>query len=100
MKIKFNKVGDKIASLTISDETFCESEDAISLSPCLAISLKVNSNVDYDKLNDLYKKLLNRNERTKKMIEMGAPDLIINNEKRMLEEAVEDLVVFVAQTKM
>ena len=100
MKIKFNKVEDKIVGLTISDETFCESEDAISLLPCVAISLKVDSNVDYDKLNALYKKLLNRNERTKKMIEMSAPDLIKDNEKRMLEEAVEDLVVFVAQTKM
>src|SRR3989339_369524 len=42
-------------------------------------------------LNDLYRRVLNRNNRLKKMINMGAPDMIIRNEKRMLQEAVDVL---------
>ena len=43
-------------------------------------------------LNDLYRRVLNRNNRLKKMISMGAPDMIIRNEKRMLQEAVDVLI--------
>ncbi len=43
-------------------------------------------------LNDLYRRVLNRNNRLKKMITMGAPDMIIRNEKRMLQEAVDVLI--------
>jgi DNA-directed RNA polymerase subunit beta' len=43
-------------------------------------------------LNDLYRRVLNRNNRLKKMINMGAPDMIIRNEKRMLQEAVDVLI--------
>lgn len=43
-------------------------------------------------LNDLYRRVLNRNNRLKKMIAMGAPDMIIRNEKRMLQEAVDVLI--------
>lgn len=42
-------------------------------------------------LNDLYRRVLNRNNRLKKMINMGAPEMIIRNEKRMLQEAVDVL---------
>ena len=43
-------------------------------------------------LNDLYRRVLNRNNRLKKMINMGAPDMIIRNEKRMLQESVDVLI--------
>ena len=43
-------------------------------------------------LNDLYRRIINRNNRLKKLIELGAPDIIIKNEKRMLQEAVDALI--------
>ena len=43
-------------------------------------------------LNDLYRRVINRNNRLKKLIELGAPDVIIRNEKRMLQEAVDALI--------
>lgn len=43
-------------------------------------------------LNDLYRRLINRNNRLKKLISQGAPDMIIRNEKRMLQEAVDALI--------
>ncbi len=43
-------------------------------------------------LNDLYRRVINRNNRLKKMIEIGAPEMIIKNEKRMLQEAVDALI--------
>jgi len=43
-------------------------------------------------LNDLYRRVLNRNNRLKKMINMGAPEMIVRNEKRMLQEAVDVLI--------
>ena len=43
-------------------------------------------------LNDLYRRVINRNNRLKKMMEIGAPDMIIKNEKRMLQEAVDALI--------
>ena len=43
-------------------------------------------------LNDLYRRVINRNNRLKKMKELGAPDIIIRNEKRMLQEAVDALI--------
>ncbi|MCH5294363.1 MAG: DNA-directed RNA polymerase subunit beta' [Treponema sp.] len=42
-------------------------------------------------LNDLYRRVINRNNRLKRMLEMGAPDIIVRNEKRMLQEAVDAL---------
>ncbi|MGM0366586.1 MAG: DNA-directed RNA polymerase subunit beta' [Actinomycetota bacterium] len=42
-------------------------------------------------LNDLYRRVINRNNRLKKLLELGAPEIIINNEKRMLQEAVDAL---------
>lgn len=43
-------------------------------------------------LNDLYRRVINRNNRLKKLIELGAPNIIIRNEKRMLQEAVDALI--------
>jgi len=43
-------------------------------------------------LNDLYRRVINRNNRLKRLLELGAPDVIVRNEKRMLQEAVESLV--------
>ena len=43
-------------------------------------------------LNDLYRRVINRNNRLKRMIELGAPDMIVKNEKRMLQEAVDALI--------
>ncbi|MGN0813222.1 MAG: DNA-directed RNA polymerase subunit beta' [Candidatus Coproplasma sp.] len=43
-------------------------------------------------LNDLYRRVINRNNRLKRTIELGAPDMIIKNEKRMLQEAVDALI--------
>ncbi|MBE5772949.1 MAG: DNA-directed RNA polymerase subunit beta' [Clostridiales bacterium] len=43
-------------------------------------------------LNDLYRRVINRNNRLKRMLEMGAPDIIVRNEKRMLQESVDALI--------
>ncbi len=43
-------------------------------------------------LNDLYRRVINRNNRLKRLLELGAPDIIIRNEKRMLQEAVDSLI--------
>jgi DNA-directed RNA polymerase subunit beta' len=43
-------------------------------------------------LNDLYRRVINRNNRLKKLISLGAPDIIVKNEKRMLQEAVDALI--------
>ncbi|MBQ8845492.1 MAG: DNA-directed RNA polymerase subunit beta', partial [Clostridia bacterium] len=43
-------------------------------------------------LNDLYRRVINRNNRLKKLMELGAPDVIIRNEKRMLQESVDNLI--------
>ena len=43
-------------------------------------------------LNDLYRRIINRNNRLKKLLEIGAPDIIVRNEKRMLQEAVDALI--------
>ena len=42
-------------------------------------------------LNDLYRRVINRNNRLKKLMELNAPDVIVRNEKRMLQEAVDAL---------
>ncbi|MBI4034152.1 MAG: DNA-directed RNA polymerase subunit beta' [Candidatus Brennerbacteria bacterium] len=49
-------------------------------------------------LNDLYRRVINRNNRLKKLIELKAPDVIITNEKRMLQEAVDALIDNTAST--
>ncbi len=43
-------------------------------------------------LNDLYRRVINRNNRLRRLIDLGAPEIIVRNEKRMLQEAVDDLI--------
>src|SRR5699024_11917564 len=43
-------------------------------------------------LNDLYRRVINRNNRSKRLLDLGAPGIIVQNEKRMLQEAVEALI--------
>ena len=43
-------------------------------------------------LNDLYRRVINRNNRLRKLLDLGAPDIIVRNEKRMLQEAVDSLI--------
>src|SRR5690606_16491503 len=43
-------------------------------------------------LNDLYRRVINRNNRLKRLMELGAPDIIVRNEKRMLQESVDALL--------
>ncbi len=43
-------------------------------------------------MNDLYRRIINRNNRLKRLLELGAPDIIVRNEKRMLQEAVDALI--------
>ena len=43
-------------------------------------------------INDLYRRIINRNNRLKRLLELGAPDIIVRNEKRMLQEAVDSLI--------
>src|SRR5699024_16635 len=42
-------------------------------------------------LNDLYRRVINRNNRLKRLLDLGAPEIIVNNEKRMLQESVDSL---------
>ncbi len=43
-------------------------------------------------LNDLYRRIINSNNRLKRLLDLGAPDIIVRNEKRMLQEAVDALI--------
>ena len=43
-------------------------------------------------LNDLYRRIINRNNRLARLLELGAPEIIVRNEKRMLQEAVDALI--------
>ncbi len=43
-------------------------------------------------LNDLYRRVINRNNRLRRLLELGAPEVIVNNEKRMLQESVDSLI--------
>ena len=43
-------------------------------------------------MNDLYRRVINRNNRLKRLLELKAPDIIVRNEKRMLQEAVDSLI--------
>jgi DNA-directed RNA polymerase subunit beta' len=43
-------------------------------------------------LNDLYRRVINRNNRLKRLMELNAPEVIVRNEKRMLQEAVDSLI--------
>ena len=47
---------------------------------------------DFSDLNDLYRRVINRNNRLKRLFDLGAPEIIVRNEKRMLQEAVDALI--------
>lgn len=51
-------------------------------------------------LNDLYRRVINRNNRLKKLMELGAPSIIVQNEKRMLQEAVDSLLIMVEEEEV
>lgn len=51
-------------------------------------------------LNDLYRRIINRNNRLKKLLELGAPTIIVQNEKRMLQEAVDSLLIMVEEEEV
>ena len=83
-------------------EAFCESDnkpewmimDAI---PVIPPDLRPMVQLDGGRfatsdLNDLYRRIINRNNRLKRLLELGAPDIIVRNEKRMLQEAVDALI--------
>ncbi len=44
-------------------------------------------------LNDLYRRVINRNNRLKRLLDLNAPDIIVRNEKRMLQESVDALLI-------
>ena len=50
-------------------------------------------------LNDLYRRVINRNNRLKRLLELHAPDIIVRNEKRMLQEAVDSLLITAVAVK-
>lgn len=50
-------------------------------------------------LNDLYRRVINRNNRLKRLMELNAPDIIIRNEKRCLQEAVDAFLIMVVEEK-
>ena len=50
-------------------------------------------------LNDLYRRVINRNNRLRRLLDLNAPDIIVRNEKRMLQEAVDALLDNVAEVR-
>ena len=83
-------------------EAFCNSENKpewMILDAVPVIPLDIRPMVQLDggrfatsDLNDLYRRIINRNNRLKRLLELGAPDIIVRNEKRMLQEAVDALI--------
>lgn len=101
MRINFNKLNTEVVDLTICGDTFCKDESTVEVPSEIELSFKINSNnVDFEKLDKLWVKLYNRNERVKKIVQLNAPSMIVDNEKRMLQEAVEELLSFIIQTKV
>ena len=54
-------------------------------------TLSLHDALPISDLNDLYRRVINRNNRLKRLLDLGAPEIIVNNEKRMLQEAVDAL---------
>ena len=83
-------------------EAFCESGNKpewmiLEALPVIPPELRAMVQLDGGRfatsdLNDLYRRIINRNNRLKRLIELGAPDIIVRNEKRMLQEAVDALI--------
>ena len=83
-------------------EAFCESGNrpewmVMDVLPVIPPDLRAMVQLDGGRfatsdLNDLYRRIINRNNRLKRLLELGAPDIIVRNEKRMLQEAVDALI--------
>ncbi len=83
-------------------EAFCESDNKpewMIMDAIPVIPPDIRPMVQFDggrfatsDLNDLYRRIINRNNRLKRLLELGAPDIIVRNEKRMLQEAVDALI--------
>ncbi len=83
-------------------EAFCDSGNrpewmVLDVLPVIPPDLRAMVQLDGGRfatsdLNDLYRRIINRNNRLKRLLELGAPDIIVRNEKRMLQEAVDALI--------
>ena len=83
-------------------EAFCESGNnpdwmILTVIPVIPPDLRPMVQLDGGRfatsdMNDLYRRIINRNNRLKRLLELGAPDIIVRNEKRMLQEAVDALI--------
>ena len=83
-------------------EAFCESGNkpewmVMDVLPVIPPDLRAMVQLDGGRfatsdLNDLYRRIINRNNRLNRLLELGAPDIIVRNEKRMLQEAVDALI--------
>ena len=83
-------------------EAFCNSENKpewmiLDVIPVIPPDIRPMVQLDGGRfatsdLNDLYRRIINRNNRLKRLLELGAPDIIVRNEKRMLQEAVDALI--------
>ncbi|MDD3746030.1 MAG: DNA-directed RNA polymerase subunit beta' [Anaerostipes sp.] len=83
-------------------EAFCNSENKpewmiLDVVPVIPPDIRPMVQLDGGRfatsdLNDLYRRIINRNNRLKRLLELGAPDIIVRNEKRMLQEAVDALI--------
>ena len=83
-------------------EAFCNSENQpdwmiLDVVPVIPPDIRPMVQLDGGRfatsdLNDLYRRIINRNNRLKRLLELGAPDIIVRNEKRMLQEAVDALI--------
>ena len=83
-------------------EAFCESGNKpewmiLDVLPVIPPDLRAMVQLDGGRfatsdLNDLYRRIINRNNRLNRLLELGAPDIIVRNEKRMLQEAVDALI--------
>ena len=71
------------------DDSDCDPCDSAGSAPDGAAGRRRFATSD---LNDLYRRIINRNNRLKRLLELGAPDIIVRNEKRMLQEAIDALI--------
>ncbi len=92
----------RIAKRLEAVEAFCESGNKpewmiLDVLPVIPPDLRAMVQLDGGRfatsdLNDLYRRIINRNNRLKRLLELGTPDIIVKNEKRMLQEAVDALI--------
>jgi DNA-directed RNA polymerase beta' subunit len=83
--------------ITVNEEMKKEAWMILTVLPVIPPDLRPMVQLDGGRfatsdLNDLYRRVINRNNRLKRLLELGAPDVIVRNEKRMLQEAVDSLI--------